>query len=441
VVIANFLFTIVFLFLGVIFSFLEKRKYRYPFLLSALGPSLGLILILGIPSTDQFRNNFLDFSVPAFVFFSVFLAIGSNGLMNRYVNNKMIHVFLLIILLLTQAAFNFPRSSHHNDRLAEIWATELLHSLKPNSILIVCGASPFEVYFLQLIRGIRKDVTQYDRLSIFTKSNLYTPNLIFKMKDNAREYRKKREMQLVANSARPIYYTCKDPIDGLPKNYSNTPYALRADNNHAEASDVTQFPISDRLLEILVSGYPKSDVWVDDLRRTILDRLITYYGRHDSPEVSKILEYFKKSKLYSSPQFILPLANNLYFFQNYRLASSFYGRAQQLDPDAFSSTDLAVYCNLLANAKDFNRALDVCLRQERTAAPCEENTVITRQTIAAIYKDKKDWRKVAQYSRRILECQPEHPLARSYLQSAMQGIEKRQSATELIANDEAKKEK
>jgi len=78
------------------------------------------------------------------------------------------------------------------------------------------------------------------------------------------------------------------------------------------------------------------------------------------------------------------------------------------------------------------------MRQERSSDPCDANTINTRQTIAAIHKEKGDWPKVAQYARKILECQPEHPVARSYMQSAMQKIEKGQPTTELIAIDESK---
>jgi tetratricopeptide (TPR) repeat protein len=127
-----------------------------------------------------------------------------------------------------------------------------------------------------------------------------------------------------------------------------------------------------------------------------------------------------KSKLYSNPQLILSLANNLYFFQNYDLARKFYERAEKLSPEAFDPTDLAVYCNLLTSARNYDRALGICLRQEQSAPPCEENTVNTRQTIAAIYKEKGQWPKVSQYARKILECQPNHNAARSYLELAKQ---------------------
>jgi len=175
---------------------------------------------------------------------------------------------------------------------------------------------------------------------------------------------------------------------------------------------------------------------LDRARKVIWNRLMSYYGGQGGPELNKITDRLKETKFYSDPQILLSLANNLYFYKNYELSQAFYDRAEQLSPKAFSSTDLSVYCSLLANDGNYDKALGICMRQEQSSSPCAVNTVSTRQTIAAIHKEKENWSKVLQYSRKILECKPEHPVARSYLQSALQGIEKRQPATELIANDE-----
>jgi len=436
-VITNFLITSLLLIYGITTSFLQRRKYRYSFLLAVLGPSLGLILILAIPSDDRSRAWILDFTIPAFLFLSIFLAFGLKALMTQYVKNKITHVFLLTILLLTQVAFNLPTASHHNDRLADIWGTKLLNSLRPNSILVFCQFGQLPIYYLQLIKGLRPDIAIYDRHSFFTKHNLYGPGLLFE-REYAIEYRKRREQELINTSFRPVYYTCKHEIDVQNFTPSHTPYVFRADKRHLEASDATQFTLNEPLLDMVVNGYPKSDYWLDRLRRMILKRLITYYGGHAQPEINKIVEYFKKTKFYSEPPSILSLANNLYFFKNYDLARSFYDRAEQLSLEAFSSTDLAVYCSLLGNARDYDRALAICMRQEQSSVPCEVNTVNTRQTIAAIHKEMGDWPKVAQYSRRILDCQPDHPVARSYLELATQKPDKRQPTTELIATDEPK---
>ena len=77
-------------------------------------------------------------------------------------------------------------------------------------------------------------------------------------------------------------------------------------------------------------------------------------------------------------------------------------------------------------------------RKEKSSLPCAANTINTRQTIAAIYREKGEWSKVARYSRRILECQPDHKVARDYLESALQRIEKGHPNTELIGIDESK---
>ena len=234
------------------------------------------------------------------------------------------------------------------------------------------------------------------------------------------EKRKRREQQLINNSLLPIYYTCKDAIDEQNISFSFTPFVLRADKKHFEASDSTSSTVSDRLLDSLANGYPKSDHWLDNSRSVIFGRLISYYGGHNLPEVDRILNYFIKSKVYSDPQFTLSMANNLYFFKNYELARIFYERAEELSSEAFSPTDLAVFCNILANERKDDKALRICIRQEQSSTPCEVNTVKSQERIAGIYKEKGNWPLVAEYSRKVLRCQPNHKIAQRYLKLATQ---------------------
>jgi len=411
------------LFYGIAISFSEKWKYRYPVLLTAFFPPLGLIIILTFPNDDKFKALLLDYLIPTFLFLSVFLAIGLRTFMVRYVKNKMVQVCLLLILFVTQVGFNFGNSTRHNDKLAEVWGTELLNSLEPRSILILCGGGQFQfpLYHLQLIKGVRQDVTIYDRHSAFTKDNLYGPGLLFRSRDGSK-YREIRERQLIQKSLRPIYYTCNDVFDEQNIDLSLTPFVYRADKNHWDSSDITRFTVSDSVLDSLVNGYPRTEHWLDLLRKIMFTRLIAYYGGHDRLEINKILDYFKRTKHYSDTHLILDLANNLYYFKNYELARMFYERGGELSLAAFSSTDLTVFCDLLARTKDYDRALPICINQEQSSAQCESNTIATRQTIAGIYIEHGNWPKVAEYSKKIIRCQPEHKVAGKYLKLAAEKI-------------------
>jgi hypothetical protein len=421
-IITNFLITSVFLVFGIGYSFIAKWRYRYPLLLAALSASLGLILILTFPSDDTHRALFFGYLIPTFIVFAVFLSIGSQTLMNRYVKNKIVQVSLLVILLLVQVGFNFGSSSHHNDEMAEIWGSELLNSLEPKSIVILCGRGEFALYYLQLVKGLRQDLTIYDRTSTLTKDNLYGPELLFEREDTS-EYRKRREQQLINNSLRPIYYTCKDAIDEQKLKFSSTLFVFRVAKMHFEASDSNSLRVSERLLDSLVNGYPKSDHWLDHSRRVIFGRLISYYGGHEQAQVDRILDYFEKSKFYSDPGFLLSAANNLYYFKNYELARRFYERSAEHWLGTFSGTDLAVFCSVLIKAKKYDKALGICVRQEQSSHPCHENTVKSRLAIVDIYTSQKNWPKVTEISRKILECDPGHKIAERYLEMAIQRTE------------------
>ena len=366
-IITNFLLASVFLVIGITCSLVEQWKYRYPLLIAALSPSLGVILMVTFPSNDDFKALLLDYFVPAFLFLSVFLALGLSKLMNRYVKNTIAQVALLLILLLTQVAFNFGTSSHHNDRLAELWGTGLLNSLEPNSIVILGGRTgeKFSLYYLYLVSGLRQDLTLYDDTSAITKDNLYGPGLLFKRRDGI-EYRKRRQQELLNNSGRPVYYLSKHPVDEQGVKFSFTPFVIRADKRHFEATNFTKFKLSDGLLHSLGNGYPKSEYWSEDLRRKIVNRLLSYYGGHDLPEVKRIVDSFMQTGLYSDPKFILLLANNLHYFKQYGLSRQLYERAGELSLEAFNSRDRALYCGILRSGKKYEKALPICIDQEQS---------------------------------------------------------------------------
>ncbi|MFQ5853681.1 MAG: tetratricopeptide repeat protein, partial [Candidatus Binatia bacterium] len=148
------------------------------------------------------------------------------------------------------------------------------------------------------------------------------------------------------------------------------------------------------------------------------NHLITYYGGHNLPDVRRILKYYMKTEYYMDTQQVLELANNLYYLRNYDLARKFYEHAEEISIGDFSPTDLAVFCNILVRARDYERALPICIDHEQSSGPCKGNTIATRLTIARIYKEKRNWRKVAEYSEKIIQCQPNHKIARSYLMMA-----------------------
>lgn len=416
-IVTNFLAASVFLVVGLAVSFWQRWRYRYPILIAALAPSLGLIAILTFPSDGTFTAFLLDYLIPSFLFLSIFGALGVNACMSRYVRNKIAQLALLGVVLVAQAGFNFTSSSHHQDRLGEVWGAEFLDSLERDSILIVCGPDSFTLYYQQLVKGVRPDVTFYDRHSAMTKQNLYEPDLIYRRSDSV-EYRKRRERELIAQAKRPVYYTCRDALDDLGIEFSLTPFVYHANKKPSQGADATPSAVSERLLDSLASEHPTSDHWLHHNRRVIFGRLISFYGGQKRPEVSRLLGRLRQTTLYSDAKFMLSVANNLYYFQNYDLARQFYERAEELSSGSFAATDLAVFCHILASGGHHERALVVCRRQEESSAPCEENTVKTRETIAGIYKEQGDWRKVGQYAKKILGCQPGHETAQRYLQLA-----------------------
>jgi hypothetical protein len=385
-IITNYFFASLILFFGIAVSFIEKWKYRYPLLIAALSSSLGLILILTFPNDEERRALFAEYSIPAFMFLSVFLGLGLNKLMNRYVKNNLVQCSLLLFLLISQVGFNFAHSTYHKEKLAEIWGTDLLNSLEPDAILVLCFREALPIYYLQFVKGIRQDVTLHDRFSLVTQENLYGTDQLFNFgKINQARLRKIHVQKLINNSVRPIYYSCKNALDEEKISFSLTPFS--------------------RLLDSLLNTYPKSDYWLDHKRRTIFGGLISYYGGQNLPEINKIIATFKRTNFYSDPEFLLSMANNLYFYKNYELAGTFYKRAEDLSWAAFSRKDLAFFCLSLANGKNYDKALQICIRHEKVPTKrCDPNKLKTQRTIREIYNKQGNLAKVEEYSRKMIQC-------------------------------------
>jgi len=155
-------------------------------------------------------------------------------------------------------------------------------------------------------------------------------------------------------------------VDEQGVKFSFTPFVIRADKRHFETANFTKANPSDSLLHSLGNGYPKSEYWSEDLRRKIVNRLLSYYGGHDLPEVNRIVDSFRQTELYSDPKYILLLANNLHYFKKYDLSRQFYERAGQLSLEAFNSRDRSLYCGILGSGKKYEKALPICIDQEQS---------------------------------------------------------------------------
>lgn len=129
---------------------------------------LNLVVILFVSQPS--RQELLIVGVyylPVFLVFAVFMATGIREWILQYLQAFkstrrpiLYGLVILIIVLIPEYQFyqNRPEADRSNDYYARDYATNLLESCPPNSILMVNWDDIFTIWYLQEVEGIREDI-------------------------------------------------------------------------------------------------------------------------------------------------------------------------------------------------------------------------------------------------------------------------------------------
>ncbi len=396
---------------GVYLSF--KNKESRFISISFLTSSILVVFLLGFKHSEQYQAVIKAYLMPAAVFAGFFMALALDKIL---VKNSLKYLFIGLTLI--NGATNFKDTSHINDRLVYEWARNGLESLEPNSILILCGQEPYALYYVNKFLKVRPDVTIYDRLSIMTKENLYHPELLFwkvKTKKKFEQLRDAAERKLIQSSKRPIYTTCIEKFEKKGYKLAQTIYFNRILNHIPFVPTKSSQVLSTDLLTAAVTGYPKSEYWIDSLRNMILFNSFKYYLINNEQMISPFLHELRKHKNSKDIQFIHSILEQAYRLKkNKRYKEVFKWAKDNLNGAPLHHASYGRLCTILAVEKNYEAALSNCLISLKEGPDC--NTSIMNNLLFITYNSKK-LNEAKKWALNILECKPGHSGANSFLNS------------------------
>lgn len=156
--------------LGIIGVWISFRKYNkffwYLLLMFFLSGIFFTILSSDSGMNDPIRaahNESILFRLvlPSFIAYSIWIGIGICSILNissrKIYTNSLNIVF--IIYIATSCAYQYPKADKSHYYYVEDLAKNILHSLKPESILLCSSDTAlFSLWYMQSVEGIRKDV-------------------------------------------------------------------------------------------------------------------------------------------------------------------------------------------------------------------------------------------------------------------------------------------
>lgn len=162
--------------IGIIFSFLNKRKILSIALLIGFILNGPLFVVYGYqPLVTGFNHGIMErFYVFSFLFLLVFFPIGVNFIKKlimlplvkiktdkkRLVLYENLIILCFLIIPVSLLIVNFSKTDLHNVRLSDNLAKDILKRLPKNTILFTTGDTPiFNIYYLQYGENFRKDVS------------------------------------------------------------------------------------------------------------------------------------------------------------------------------------------------------------------------------------------------------------------------------------------
>jgi len=204
----------------------EKKTFVLLALLFGL-TTYGFMWLLNYPPDRENLHLTRVFFLPAYAVAAVWIAVAMARIAEwakaRFPELPRSRTFALAsagaLMVLAPVAFHFEANDQSQNYLAEDWGRNILHSLKPNSIILPSADhSTFPLIYLQTVEGLRKDVVIGDKYG-YIEDRVFRD--LFKGKDPPRvapplgagPHEKQR--YLIERSGKPVYLTTKTQIEGL----------------------------------------------------------------------------------------------------------------------------------------------------------------------------------------------------------------------------------
>ena len=206
-----------------------RRRRASFFLLAPLLvlTSYGFVWLLNrTPGREHFylsRVFFLPAHAVAALWIAMALRAGSLWL-GRKLDGRLFLKPLLVgvgaLLVLLPLLTHFRRNDRSGDYLAYDWCRNILESLEPDAIIVpTADHSTFPLIYLQAVEGLRPDVTIADKYGYIDDAvfrDLFRGKAPPPFPPPVGGTRKEKERYLIEYSGRPVYFTSKRNLAGLP---------------------------------------------------------------------------------------------------------------------------------------------------------------------------------------------------------------------------------
>lgn len=189
--------------LGVYRSFKQlKLNHAVSLLFIYLATTYLLMCFFNFPFEILFQGVFRPYPVIAFSALAIWFAIGlvwSLEKLQREGLPAQLRISLVLIFLVSIAAYNYPKLERSDDKLVDQYARTVLASLPENAILFLTGDNQVgPLGFLNRVEGFRLDVTLYEKESLVFSNRLTGVG-------EPKEQKERVVNAFISNATRPVF--------------------------------------------------------------------------------------------------------------------------------------------------------------------------------------------------------------------------------------------
>ncbi len=151
--------------LGVAIVWRAERRMALALMILFLCTSLGAVVYFNLPADFPWPMD--RHYIPSFMLFGLFMILGATGFVRGILKRAMRHRWIaalavMVIICLTplaQFTANFRIMDASHNRFAHDYAANILTTVEPRAIVFVQGDNIWPLWYLQLVEGIRPDVS------------------------------------------------------------------------------------------------------------------------------------------------------------------------------------------------------------------------------------------------------------------------------------------
>ncbi len=284
--------------IAIVVIFREKggNKHWYiALLISYLSSSILLAAILGYDFNIRHQTNFQPFLVLSHTIGAILFALGIDQFI-KYLQTKTpykLKTIVFIIVFFQTITANGLKNYRSNYIWSDIYAKQVLDSLKPNSILIVSGdEGTGTIGYWNLIKGYRKDVVLIQEAGeIINNTRLFDP------RRTSPKDRKKIMLDFIQSSTKPVYLLYNYIGVSTISHWLVYEYSKDSQNGNVKIKRLN--PTLNHYLDFIFSDIEHTDSWTmqfqHELRKRALAHLVLEISlTNNSYKKDKYLLYIKK---------------------------------------------------------------------------------------------------------------------------------------------------